>query len=202
MHPSAGSSKKPGRNEPCPCGSQLKYKKCCLLETGTNEISDTKIGAIHGLLKDKASRLLGGDKIMMVNQEQSTFKMSEVIIEFAEEFLDKMHDNRQKRMVLELACLAWNLAIHAENGMEVPGPDELLDSMELKNNDTETRDVLKYILSVLIHKKMEEYSHIDRVIISYHFTDIGKDFRLDVASAASKNEMKKTGLSIAHVKQL
>jgi uncharacterized protein len=23
------SSKKPGRNDPCPCGSGLKYKKCC-----------------------------------------------------------------------------------------------------------------------------------------------------------------------------
>ena len=23
------SDKKPGRNDPCPCGSGLKYKKCC-----------------------------------------------------------------------------------------------------------------------------------------------------------------------------
>jgi uncharacterized protein YecA (UPF0149 family) len=23
------SGKKPGRNEPCPCGSGKKYKKCC-----------------------------------------------------------------------------------------------------------------------------------------------------------------------------
>ncbi|MEE9564309.1 MAG: anaerobic sulfatase maturase [Candidatus Hydrothermarchaeaceae archaeon] len=26
----AGTSPKPGRNDPCPCGSGLKYKKCCL----------------------------------------------------------------------------------------------------------------------------------------------------------------------------
>jgi uncharacterized protein len=25
-----GTSPKPGRNDPCPCGSGLKYKKCCL----------------------------------------------------------------------------------------------------------------------------------------------------------------------------
>jgi uncharacterized protein len=25
----SGSAKKPGRNDPCPCGSGLKYKKCC-----------------------------------------------------------------------------------------------------------------------------------------------------------------------------
>ncbi|MCK4557625.1 MAG: SEC-C domain-containing protein, partial [Candidatus Aminicenantes bacterium] len=27
---SARTSPKPGRNDPCPCGSGLKYKKCCL----------------------------------------------------------------------------------------------------------------------------------------------------------------------------
>ena len=25
----AKKEKKPGRNDPCPCGSGLKYKKCC-----------------------------------------------------------------------------------------------------------------------------------------------------------------------------
>lgn len=25
-----GKPSKPGRNDPCPCGSGLKYKKCCL----------------------------------------------------------------------------------------------------------------------------------------------------------------------------
>ena len=203
MHLSSNSSRKLGRNVSCPCGSQLKYKKCCLLATGSSEVSGQKLKTIHGILKDKANRLLGDkDEVMMINQEQSVFKMSEVIIEFAEEFLDKMHTNSQRRMVLEFACLAWNLAIFAEEGMELPGPDELLDSMELRNNDTETRDVLKYILSVLIHKKMDEYADIDRAIISYHFTDIGKVFRLDVASAISKREMKKIGLSMTQLKQL
>lgn len=28
-HCSEGHKKKPGRNDPCPCGSGLKYKKCC-----------------------------------------------------------------------------------------------------------------------------------------------------------------------------
>ncbi|MCF7968728.1 MAG: SEC-C domain-containing protein [Methylococcaceae bacterium] len=31
MHPSAlESPAKVGRNDPCPCGSGKKYKKCCL----------------------------------------------------------------------------------------------------------------------------------------------------------------------------
>ena len=31
-----GARKKVGRNEPCPCGSGKKYKKCCSLRRGTN----------------------------------------------------------------------------------------------------------------------------------------------------------------------
>ena len=27
--PMKADKKKPGRNDPCPCGSGLKYKKCC-----------------------------------------------------------------------------------------------------------------------------------------------------------------------------
>jgi SEC-C motif len=33
-HPGA-MSQKPGRNDPCPCGSGLKYKKCCGLDAGS-----------------------------------------------------------------------------------------------------------------------------------------------------------------------
>jgi Protein of unknown function (DUF1186)/SEC-C motif len=29
VHETVGSSRKVGRNEPCPCGSEVKYKKCC-----------------------------------------------------------------------------------------------------------------------------------------------------------------------------
>jgi len=26
------ANRKPGRNQPCPCGSKIKYKKCCLMK--------------------------------------------------------------------------------------------------------------------------------------------------------------------------
>ena len=28
---------KPGRNDPCPCGSGKKYKRCCLLKAGPDK---------------------------------------------------------------------------------------------------------------------------------------------------------------------
>ncbi|MEG2597224.1 MAG: SEC-C metal-binding domain-containing protein, partial [Oscillospiraceae bacterium] len=33
-------SKKIGRNDPCPCGSGKKYKKCCGLEDGPTSAPD------------------------------------------------------------------------------------------------------------------------------------------------------------------
>jgi len=32
---------KTGRNEPCPCGSGKKYKKCCLLEEQLEKRNDS-----------------------------------------------------------------------------------------------------------------------------------------------------------------
>jgi hypothetical protein len=31
-------SKKPGRNDPCPCGSGLKYKKCCMIKSESGSL--------------------------------------------------------------------------------------------------------------------------------------------------------------------
>ncbi len=42
-------NQKAGRNDPCPCGSGLKFKKCCALKTG--------------MKKYKAEVLTGGSKI-------------------------------------------------------------------------------------------------------------------------------------------
>ena len=30
---------KPGRNDPCPCGSGKKFKKCCEMKTGAKKIN-------------------------------------------------------------------------------------------------------------------------------------------------------------------
>ena len=47
----------PGRNEPCPCGSGRKYKKCCLGKDGvmshpwiTKEENEESKGAVKSLL--------------------------------------------------------------------------------------------------------------------------------------------------------
>jgi len=47
---------KVGRNDPCPCGSGLKYKKCCLIQAGVEEknIKDVYEEKYHIRLKEPA----------------------------------------------------------------------------------------------------------------------------------------------------
>jgi len=49
-------NQKPGRNEPCPCGSGLKYKKChgdSLKQALCNRVANEKMVALIELEKEK-----------------------------------------------------------------------------------------------------------------------------------------------------
>lgn len=55
---------KAGRNDPCPCGSGSKYKKCCALKTGMKRYSTSVITEKSHILPgsqaiSQASSLLG-----------------------------------------------------------------------------------------------------------------------------------------------
>jgi hypothetical protein len=47
-------NQKVGRNDPCPCGSGLKFKKCCALKTGMQKYKTEVIKS-----ESKVSSLLG-----------------------------------------------------------------------------------------------------------------------------------------------
>jgi len=50
-------NQKAGRNDPCPCGSGLKYKKCCALKTGMQKYKtqvlsqDPKMASLVGRIQ-------------------------------------------------------------------------------------------------------------------------------------------------------
>lgn len=46
-------SKKIGRNDPCPCGSGLKYKKCCLAKSATVGLSKAPLIVLGDLIQQK-----------------------------------------------------------------------------------------------------------------------------------------------------
>lgn len=194
MNSAQSKNTKVGRNDPCHCGSNLKYKKCCLTnneiisKNQLGEIESEEIKRIQSGLKENASQILGsGKELLFVSPDEKMIKMSEIIVEFADEFLEKMHTKNQKKRVLDLACLAWNLGVFADKNGQLPDLDEVIDIMEVRDN--EKIEVFKYMLSVLANKKLTEYSSIDRIIVNYKITDDGEDFRIDVMSMVSQNEI-------------
>ncbi|MCD6153177.1 MAG: SEC-C domain-containing protein [Syntrophobacterales bacterium] len=52
--------KKPGRNDPCPCGSGKKYKKCCLNDPA---MAGTFIYTDLDILSNKVPKLIGTGKL-------------------------------------------------------------------------------------------------------------------------------------------
>jgi len=41
-----------GRNEPCPCGSGIKYKKCCLNKTDDERLADAIMYSMQSIERD------------------------------------------------------------------------------------------------------------------------------------------------------
>jgi hypothetical protein len=95
-----------GRNLLCSCGSGKKYKKCCLnqfiIEDGSTSNSPQLLfpDTENNLLHDFSGRPL---------------KMSEIILEFAEEFLCDAESIEEKAFIISVACMAWNLALIDDN---------------------------------------------------------------------------------------
>lgn len=60
-----------GRNEPCPCGSGKKYKKCCLLR----EVGHSSIGEMQDLMDEIGRKLDGGEfsSLVAVNAEINSY---------------------------------------------------------------------------------------------------------------------------------
>jgi len=50
-------SEKVGRNDPCPCGSGKKYKKCCELTTGSKRKLQATVISSGTPLQDKAAKI-------------------------------------------------------------------------------------------------------------------------------------------------
>jgi hypothetical protein len=53
-----------GRNEPCPCGSGLKYKRCCALKKGKASLGSRVTLSLIGLM------LLGGALFMLFSLDE------------------------------------------------------------------------------------------------------------------------------------
>lgn len=158
------------RNDPCPCGSGKKYKKCCLIAISTD----------NQALKERVKQRLG-EKAIVVENPAGLPKMSEIILEYAEELLDYASLRDRKEKAIMLACFAWNLALvdETERKQQI---DKLFTAMNMQNE--QDKQALLAILTALIAKKKIDYAWCNRLILDYQVIETDKEFKLNIVSSS------------------
>ena len=177
-----------GRNDPCPCASGLKYKKCCY-ESKSLANEEFRLQQFQSDFKKKLEA--SADSEIVFHQPNShPVKMSEVILEFAEDMLRHADTNAEIRKAITLACAAWNLALLKEKGEEEACKmqfNSFLDHMRI----TEQEDIinLKNLVDALIDKKISDYFGINRLIVNFQIDFAGGKLMLNVASTIVPEEI-------------
>jgi len=192
--PSNLNKSKVGRNDPCLCGSGKKYKKCCLLNSEEFEDEDSSDQtALLQTMGERVKKQYKDESIMMeTSDELGLTKMSEILLEFAEELLDNAKNDQEKEGIIMMAVVAWNIAIIADEDREsvIDHIEDYLRTLGFKKN-SEDKEVLAYILHTLVEKKWMEYPDIQRLIVDFEIIETKNEFRLNVASLvapANKSE--------------
>lgn len=177
-----------GRNNPCYCGSGLKYKKYCLK---CKQMQDD--GYLQKLQIGLQQQMGDGARDMVFLEPNSPeIRMSEIILEFAGDMLKHAYTNSEKKNAIDLACLAWNLALFKEIG---EGEYEKQFNFFLKKigiKKQADKDDIRPLIEALIGKKFDEYPDIDRLIISHEINFLRDELRLNVASVIKPEEIGKS----------
>lgn len=167
-----------GRNMPCPCGSGKKYKKCCL----SNSLALGQEERASGLAFVQKFKEQHTDQTITCAQGEDVgaIKISEVIVEFADELLSLAHTKKSQQRAIMLAIFAWNLAL-IEEGERESKIQAFLEDMKLEKNSVEWHDSVE-MLEALICKKEIEYGSIDRLILDCEFAETRNGSQLNIIS--------------------
>lgn len=178
------------RNDLCFCGSGLKYKKCCL-KSKKSAPEDIRLRHLQTELKQKIEKTLE-EEVIFLEPNSQPVKMSEIILEFAQDMLRHAYTRSEKKKAIDLACLAWNLALvkhESEEEYEIQ-LDAFLKQLGIKSQAD--KNDLQPLIHALVEKKLSEYSEIDRFIINYQIDFHKDEMMLNVASTFSPAHVNKT----------
>lgn len=177
--------KKIGRNSFCICGSGKKYKKCCLNKfdeaSKANSLIQSSKERLQGKFSDNKNNFVESEEI-------GAFKMSDIILEYADGLLNKAHTRSEKEKAIMIAIAAWNISCLNENQREQK-IKECLHMMNLNENTDEWHTVYR-IIQALVNKKIFEYEGIERFIVDYEFIKLdSNNYHLNVISTLSMEDM-------------
>jgi hypothetical protein len=128
---------------------------------------------------------IGEAEPILIRDPQGLRKMSEILLEFAEPFLNQVYSFEHQEKVIMLAALAWNLSLL--------GPlSRMLELRKIKktlkpSDDPEFDQDFQFILQKLISRKKENYDDIKRLITDWQFVQTRQGSHLNVVSTVLKN---------------
>lgn len=176
-----------GRNDPCHCNSGLKYKKCCLNSNPIERImpEDIQLHQAQNELKQKVRDKLS-QEATIIDADAQIIKISEVILEFAADLLKDAEGRAEKKQAIDIACLAWNLAVIKATDSARYEKELNIILMQIGKGHDEEDEI--QLLTALVDKKIKEYPLVDRFIVQYQVKFKKNELMLHVASAFSSPE--------------
>jgi hypothetical protein len=110
-------------------------------------------------------------------------KMSEVLEDFVEPYLEFSENHQQREQLFGLAMTAWNLALLPERRRQVVFErtfEQVISQTGLPKRD------FSGIIGEMITRKLDYFADNRRMIVSFELKDTGRDFQLLVASTLEK----------------
>ena len=126
---------------------------------------------------------LGGKFAGVVTNPKGEVKMSKVLEEFVEPYLEFAQNRSQQEKLLTIAVVAWNMAIMPENKRQ-----DMIDQLiktALKGHGSLAQQDTREIIDELIARKQKFFAKNKRYIVDFQLQGRGKQFDLSVASTLS-----------------
>jgi hypothetical protein len=136
--------------------------------------------AAQQVLVERVQRSLPEDRYKIV-QRRAGRRVSEILMEFAEPWLDHVETDDQRRVVISIAVLAWNLARLPDS--------ERRDAKNLEMAE-KVGEAGMSILNEMIARKLILYPEEKRIILDFEITADGGRMRVDVATSPSPEEIR------------
>ncbi len=130
-------------------------------------------------LQQKVQQGLLSEGLTGIASPQGEIKMSEVLEEFVEPYLDFARNRSQREKLFNLAVAAWNLALMPENERQ-----QIIDQgiEGTVGNDLLARQDIGEFIDELIARKQTLFAENKRHIVEFQLQDTGKTLHLSVAS--------------------
>ncbi len=132
-------------------------------------------------LRQKVQNSPIGEKIGgIVANPEGMAKMSEVLEEFVEPYLDTAQNRSQRETLIGIAVIAWNLALLPINEREPIIAKVIAEAVDQK--DTLAKQDTREVIDELIARKLEFFPENQRFIVEFQLQETRNHFHLSVAS--------------------